>query len=166
MDPVWVGHHATYFRAFIDAFLEAGARLVAFCPKPSDLDDLVRAHPDLLRVVELPDPGPSKLFRGREHDPFTTLRRWRNAGEAVRAEEENTGWQVDFVFFAWLDSYLRFMPNVKSSERLLGKPWTGLYFRNQHLSDDQTSILAKVKLRLKEVMIELARPLSSICRAH
>ena len=26
VDPIWVGHHATYFRAFIESFLEVGLR--------------------------------------------------------------------------------------------------------------------------------------------
>ena len=150
VDPIWVGHHATYFRAFIESFLEAGARIVALCPKPGDLEDLVAAHPERLQVSELTDPGDSKLFPGREHDPITTRQRWRIASESIDAAEKSSGWQVDFVFFAWLDSYLRFMGSAASAERLLGgRPWTGLYFRNQHLTDEASGIMAKVKQRLK-----------------
>ena len=34
VDPIWVGHHATYFRAFIESFLEVGARVVALALFP------------------------------------------------------------------------------------------------------------------------------------
>ncbi len=149
VDPVWVGHHATYFRAFIESFLEAGARVVALCPKPEDMEDMAREHPDSLSISKLEDPGDSKLFRGRDHDPFTTRQRWRIAGEAIDTQEEISGWSVDFVFFAWLDSYLRFMPCAGTADRLLGRPWTGLYFRAQHLTEQVSGILAKVKQRLK-----------------
>ena len=149
VDPIWVGHHATYFRAFIESFLEVGARVVALCPKPEDLDDMVKAHPDRLSVSKLEEPGDSKLFLGRAYDPFTTRQRWRIAGEAIDAQEDMCGWKVDFVFFALLDSYLRFMPSSATADRLLGRPWTGLYFRAQHLTEPASGILAKVKQRLK-----------------
>ena len=149
VDPIWVGHHATYFRAFVESFLEAGARVVALCPKPEDLEDMASKYADRLSVSKLEDPGDSKLFRGREHDPFTTRQRWRIAGEAIDAQEDVSGWKVDFVFFAWLDSYLRFMPSATTAERLLGRPWTGLYFRAQHLTEPASGLLAKVKQRLK-----------------
>ena len=59
VDPVWVGHHATYFRAFIESFLEAGARVVALCPKPEDMEDMAREHPDSLSISKLEDAGVS-----------------------------------------------------------------------------------------------------------
>ncbi|MFT4637740.1 MAG: hypothetical protein ACI8T1_001050 [Verrucomicrobiales bacterium] len=149
VDPVWVGHHATYFRAFIESFVEAGARVVALCPNPEDLEDLAQTYPDALVVGKLEHAGESRLLRGREHDPFVTQKRWRLASKSLAEIEAASGWKVDFVFFAWLDSYLRFMSSSGKADRLLGRPWTGLYFRNQHLTEEASGIIAKVKQRLK-----------------
>ena len=104
VDPIWVGHHATYFRALIEAFLKVDARVVALCPRPEDLQDMADEHPDRLVVSKLEDPGNSRLLPGRDHDPSTTRQRWRIAGEAVDELEEACGWHVEFVFFAWLEA--------------------------------------------------------------
>ncbi len=150
VDPIWIGHHATYFRAFIDAFIATGARVIALCPEPESLQDLPAAHPDKIVIGKLDDPGQSRLFRGKDHDPFLTRRRWTLASKAIDQLEEASGWKADFVFFAWLDSYLRFMVSTGMADRILRRPWTGLYFRNQHLKDlKANSLLAKVRQRLK-----------------
>lgn len=149
VDPVWIGHHATYFRAFIDALIDAGARVIAVCPKPTDLDDLVERHGPDLAVGLLDDPGDSRLLPGREHDPLLTWQRWKLAKEAVDHMEAQSGWRANFVFFAWLDSYLRFMCSASLADRVIGRPWTGLYFRNQHLIDQNSSLLGSLKRRLK-----------------
>ena len=135
VDPIWIGHHETYFKAFIRSLHQAGARVLAVCPKPDALQALVEEFPETLRVGLLEDPGESKLLRGRDHDPLLTHQRWQLAGRALTALEKSSGWTVDFVFFAWLDSYLRFMSTGAMADRMIGRPWTGLYFRSQHLTD-------------------------------
>lgn len=149
VDPVWVGHHATYFRAFIEAFIGSGARVIAVCPKPDDLADLAETHAAQLVVGELADPEESILFRGRDHDPLRTYRRWHLANNAISQLEDASGWSIDFVFFAWLDSYLRFMTSGGHADKILGRPWTGLYFRNQHLSESNSGLIGRFKQRLK-----------------
>lgn len=149
VDPVWVGHHATYFRAFIEAFVEAGARVIAVCPQPEALEDLLGTYPNTLIAGKLEDPGESRLLPGRDHDPFLTCRRWRLASDAITQLEKQSAWPVDFVYFAWLDSYLRFMISTGLADRILGRPWTGLYFRNQHLTEKSRGLMAKIKNRLK-----------------
>ncbi len=150
VDPEWVGHHATYFRAFIDAFIEAGARVIALCPAPEELADCLDRHGDQwLHLGKLEDPGESRILPGKEHDPVITRKRWLLASETISLSEQQSGWKADFVFFAWLDSYLRFMPWLGVANCLQGRPWTGLYFRNQHLTEAANGLLTKVKRRLK-----------------
>ncbi len=149
VDPIWIGHHETYFKAFIDALQEAGSRVIAVCPHPEQLEAFAQRYPNTLRLGLLKDPGKSRLFRGMDHDPILTHQRWQYASRAISQVEKESGWKADFVFFAWLDSYLRFMSTKGIADRLLGRPWTGLYFRNQHLGEDSNGIIGMLKNRLR-----------------
>ncbi len=149
VDPLWCGHHETYFKAFIRALHHAGARVVAVCPKPEDLQELAAEFPDTLRVGLLSDPGGSRFFPGRDNDPILTHQRWQSAESSLSKVENETDWKIDFVFFAWLDSYLRFMSTAETADRLIGRPWAGLYFRNQHLSSRTSGLLGTLKQRLR-----------------
>ena len=123
--------------------------MIAVCPQPEDLQELADEFPDTLRVGLLSDPGGSRLFPGRDNDPILTHQRWRLAERSLSKMEQESGWKIDFVFFAWLDSYLRFMSTAGTADRLIGRPWTGLYFRNQHLSNRGSGLLERLKQRLR-----------------
>lgn len=137
IDPIWVGHHPMYFAQFAASFLRQGAKVIALCPEPDD------ARRELEEIVDAEVVGRSVVFKklelGRrsffgdrfEGDPLRTSLRWKQAAEVLdRAEEEAGG--VDFVYFPYLDTYLRFLPVPLVPEILLGRKWSGLYLRNHH----------------------------------
>ena len=128
IDTRWVGHHPTFFREFAASLRRLGHRVIALSPEPSEVrgDDGVFAagltglHGSLIGQLD--------------NDPATTLWRWWAARRALDRAEEESGWSTDAVFFPYLDSFLRFLPSATVPDLILGRPWSGLYFRNQHLA--------------------------------
>ena len=128
------GHHLTYQRQMVRAWLAQGHRVIALVPDPA------RA------AGRGADPGAQLAAYPFRHtsaaSPFWRLRKvwrplaaWQHAARAVRAAERESGWRVDLVFFAWLDDYIvglaplcRFIAPV-----LFRYPWSGLFFHPWHL---------------------------------
>ena len=139
VDCRWYGHHPTYFRAMSRALLKAGYRVVAICPAPDECAQFVRedfsddAGPaGRFHAVLFRDPPTVILPSRLDHDPVSTRRRWKELTRSLADAEEGSGWRIDCLFFAWLDSFLRFGSCESGPERL-AIPWSGLYFRNHHL---------------------------------
>lgn len=144
IDPVWLGHHKTYFIAFVHALVAVGARVLGACPHPAEVEFLSELYPGMVFIGKLIDPGGSKILPGRDYDPLLTHQRWVNARRALRSLEKKHDIKAQLVFFAWLDSYLRFMSSPRLARSLIGLPWSGLYFRSQHLrTGGIKSVLAK-----------------------
>lgn len=151
-DCRWYGHHPTYFRAMSRELLKAGYRVVAISPAPDECDQFVREdfagdaeaigrfHATLFR-----DP-PTVILPSRfDHDPVSTRRRWDELIRVLASGEQGSGWKIDFLFFAWLDSFLRFGSRGSGAERL-EIPWSGLYFRNHHLLERGGALESGIRL--------------------
>ena len=126
-DTRWVGHHPTFFREFAASLQRLGHFVIALCPQPSDLTAAESLFPARL---EAPNGG---LLTPLDNDPASTLVRWWATRRALDRAEDACGRRAGLVFFPYLDSYLRFLPAPGVPDLVLGRPWSGLYFRNQHL---------------------------------
>ncbi len=143
LDSRWIGHHPTYFREFLASLLRLEVRVIALCPAPAEFAtvgeevcrELGRDPADWCFSGEFTSPPKSFFISGMDHDPLSTMWRWFLAGRALRRAEAMTKWTADFVFFPWLDSYLRFLPHLRWTEWTLGRSWGGLYFRSHHLGE-------------------------------
>ena len=152
-DPRWVGHHPTYFAEFTASLLRLGHRVVALCPEPEEFQETGEAicarlglsPGEFLHVVKLSDPGRAYLRPGHDHDPISTVLRWRCLRKAIDKVEDGRGWRAEFVFLPWLDSYLRFSPCSCIPGVFLGLPWSGLYFRNHHFSSPRGILVRRAK---------------------
>ena len=146
-DPRWTGHHPTYFYEFTASFLRLGHRVIGLCKEPGQLEAEMEVVSGRLglnakeRVItgKLDDPEKAYFRPGQDHDPISTVMRWRCLKKAISTTEMLSGASADFVFLPWLDSYIRFQPSAKLANQL-GKPWAGLYFRNHHYGYDQSPI--------------------------
>lgn len=164
-DTRWGGHHPTYLREFTASLLRLGARVILLCQKPEEIlaglpDDASRerVHPV---VFEHPNHG--VFSRKRDHDPMSTISRWLATGKAVHGAETKLGRRVDLVFFPYLDSYIRFAPFPKLPSLAIGRPWSGLYFRNAHLEPGHPSGTTWWKRAAKGDRILAARDCRGIC---
>jgi hypothetical protein len=68
-DTRWFGHHPTYFREFVASLRRLGARVIALCQQPDDLD-----ADDGVLLERNPAPPASIWFSYRDNDPLATLR--------------------------------------------------------------------------------------------
>lgn len=128
VDLKWVGHHPTYFLEFAESLRRVGARVLALCPEPAALKDREGVVAGRFRA-----PQTSLLSARLDHDPLSTAARWWQARRALDALEDGSGWRADLVFFPYLDAFIRLLPAQGVPDFLLGRRWSGLYFRNQHL---------------------------------
>lgn len=146
-DPRWEGHHPTYFFEFTAALLRLGHRVMGLCREPEQFGQEARHicqrmgidFDEKVIVGQLDDPDKAYFRPGHDHDPISTIVRWRCLKKAMVAAEKASGHAADFVFLPWLDSYLRFQPSIKLANQL-GVPWSGLYFRNHHFGEDLSSL--------------------------
>jgi glycosyltransferase involved in cell wall biosynthesis len=134
VDTRWAGHHPTYLREFSASLLRMGARVLLLCQKPDEiLEALDEAPSDRIAGFPFIHRNHGVINRNRDHDPLSTPLRWRATAEILDRAERDTGWTADLVFFCYLDCYLRFSPFPLLPGMTLGRPWSGLYFRNGHL---------------------------------
>ncbi len=134
VDTRWAGHHPTYLREFSASLLRTGARVLLLCQKPDEIiEALDEAPSDRIAGFPFIHRHGGIIFQHRDHDPLSTPLRWRATAEMLHRAETDTGWTADLVFFCHLDSYLRFAPFPLLPAMILGRPWSGLYFRNGHL---------------------------------
>jgi hypothetical protein len=140
-DTRWGGHHPTYLREFTASLLRLGARVVLLCERPDEILAALPPEADASRVLPIPFSHTNEAFfdRRRDHDPVSTLSRWFATGKAIRQAERELGTLIDLVFFPYLDSYIRFAPLPVLPSVALGRPWSGLYFRNAHLEPGHPS---------------------------
>lgn len=134
VDPVAGGHHPSTLLTFLEVLSESGCRVLLFAPQAPDRAVLagsgLAGSESSVRYFPLAEAEGPSIIRGRVRRSISTLKRWLMARAALRKAERLTGWRIDLVFFAWLDSYLhdpsalvRFL-----TERLFRRHWTGLYF--------------------------------------
>lgn len=134
VDTRWQGHHPTYLREFSASLLRIGAKVLLLCQKPEEiLESLESAPSDRIAGFPFIHRNRGVITPSRDNDPLSTPLRWRASAEALHRAEAATGWEADLVFFCYLDSYLRFAPFPLLPGMILGRPWSGLYFRNGHL---------------------------------
>lgn len=142
IDTRWGGHHLTYLCEFTASLLRLGARVHLICYDPARIveslpPELASAAAERVVCQVFVHRNQGVIHRKRDHDPLSTLARWRATGRAVRRIEARSGYRTDLVFFPYLDSYLRFAPFPSLPKWLLGRPWSGLYLRNGHLDAEQ-----------------------------
>ncbi|MEM9079601.1 MAG: hypothetical protein AAGC74_02795 [Verrucomicrobiota bacterium] len=138
-DPRWNGHHPTYFYEFVGSLLRLGHRVIGLCRSPEELEAegakicerMGLEMEEWLRVGLLDDPDKAYFRPGQDHDPMSTVVRWRCLKQGIEKVEKESGWKSEFTFLPWLDSYIRFQPST-SLPNMLKTPWAGLYFRNHH----------------------------------
>ncbi len=125
----WMGHHPTYFKLFIRVLLELGCTVLAFCPKPDevdtalqDLDATMRSRLTLrpLAWASAPRGCPHRLERKAR-----TLRSIYQVRKRIRQWEVEQGKRMELVFFTCIyDSQFQLF---RSAEWLLPYKWSGLY---------------------------------------
>jgi len=144
VDTRWGGHHLTYLREFTASLLRLGTRVHLICFDPAQIvsslpPELAAAAAERVICQVFVHRNQGVIRRKRDHDPLSTLARWRATGRAVRRIEARSGHITDLVFFPYLDSYLRFAPFPSLPKWMLGRPWSGLYLRNGHLDTEHHS---------------------------
>ena len=151
-DPRWDGHHPTYFFEFTASLLRLGHRVMGLCREPEQFEREARLicnrmginFEERVFVGKLDDPDKAYFRPGQDHDPVSTVVRWKCLRSAIKTTAKECGYAADFVFLPWLDSYLRFQPSTKLASKL-GVPWSGLYFRNHHFGDSLGSVRRAAK---------------------
>lgn len=138
-DPEWIGHRETYFREFVLSLHRVGADVIALCPNPTKLTSL-GLDPSRLYGELLTEPQRLPLLRRLFQDPVNTHLRWRYLKRALHKAEAKVGRPADFLFLPWLDCYLRVSLSQKLASAQVDTPWAGLYFRPNHLVDEQLKI--------------------------
>ena len=132
------GHHLTHLRNYAGALLGMGHRVLELMPDPAHVENwLRRTQPEALDRIRF-----AAYRHPRVTSPSWRLRRWwvpwmtwREAGRAVEAAAQATGFEPDLVFFCWLDDYIVGAPRlVRAGLRgIFPRRWSGVFFHPWHL---------------------------------
>jgi glycosyltransferase involved in cell wall biosynthesis len=126
---IWAGHHPMYFSFFVRALLDLGCSVVAFCPKPDEVDSALndlsaeaRSRLTLHCFQWVPSP---KFCPGRFRHRLGTVLTVRKVATVTRRWEVEHSKHVDLVFFACMydDHFSRW----KEASFMFPYQWSGLY---------------------------------------
>lgn len=137
VDPLHVGHHLAFMRLFASSILNIDYKVVILYPKPSEIstwlqENLPNSRNDF-SVFEYDWTGKDYHHLGQLNGAFSALNRWFKLCKQLKKIEKQTGNKIDFVFFAWLDSYLANYLHPKLLNLAFPYQWSGLYFHPRHL---------------------------------
>jgi hypothetical protein len=165
VDTRWGGHHPTYLREFTAGLLRIGARALLVCREPARIGAEFPNNEAAGRIAGLRfvHRNHALFDRRRDHDPASTLLRWRATGRALDLAERASGWRADLVFFCYLDSYLRFSPFPIVPDLFLRRPWSGLYFRTAHLGQSNGTLVGALRRAAKGDLLLRNRHCRAVC---
>jgi glycosyltransferase involved in cell wall biosynthesis len=137
VNPLWDGHHPTYFYYFTKTLLELGNRVLAFCSAPTELRKMVLNDlncDDRFQVFKLPELQDSRFFGKGFRSTLIAIKRWKLANTAIKQAGATIKLTPDLVFFGALDIYLPpyFLTPI-IIDRIFPYDWSGLYFQPRHL---------------------------------
>lgn len=136
VDPIWTGHHPTYLRFYSEALLEAGCRVMAFCSQPERLRSMLSTDgislEDWQGVFYQSSPQPARKV-SRVAARSAALERLAGLSETLARAEKTEKASIDLVFFSYLDAFIGHWLTGWDFGRMLGKQFSGLYFRPTHL---------------------------------
>ncbi|NJP17912.1 MAG: hypothetical protein HC763_02030 [Hydrococcus sp. CRU_1_1] len=91
VDPLWDGHHSTYFKIFAETFLKLDCTVIALCPNPEEMYRWISSHqsiaPEQARLFdafEFKETASVKLPVKPLRKALSSIRRWRSVAQAVR----------------------------------------------------------------------------------
>lgn len=140
VDPLWDGHHSTYFKIFAETFLKLNCSVIALCPNPEEMYQWISSNTsiaseqaNLFKAFKFKETASIKLPVKPLRKALSSTLRWRSVAQAVRDVSEKLGKKPDLVFFAWIDWFLGNYLTHHVVDRLFPYPWSGLYLQPYHL---------------------------------
>lgn len=135
VDWHWVGHHPLYYKEFVRTLLRLGHHVVAFSPRPDDVQASVDAagmevqgRLQLERLELIHEPG-GVLARLRRR--FLGSREVREVRRRIERWQADTGRAIDLVFFACMyDPEFASFPHDRFAWPY---DWSGLYLQVNYL---------------------------------
>lgn len=128
----WMGHHPTYFTLYAKALLEIGHNVIALCPEPENLIQLLRKTgitDELLCRITLVSfrwqKPPSVPYPKRLNCAFESMLTFRQVDRLLTKYERSENRNVDLVFFSCI--YDHEFKYFHIFWKFIGRRWAGLY---------------------------------------
>lgn len=138
VDGLWLGHHPVYLKIIVKILLEAKYRVSVLCPDPDEMDSWVDLLPDITDgryrsyYYSEGDAWLHKSLPAKYQGALYSISRWFHISKTLRFCINSTD-SPDFVFFAWVDSYLIGYLPTRLIDWIFPYKWSGLYFHPRHL---------------------------------
>lgn len=161
IDPLWNGHHPTYFKLFSKTLLEMGHQVMAFCIKPTELSTWLTNYcpqPNKLFHTFQIQPASSQFLVRRFSSTLTAIKRWQYANAVIQNASSKLKKSPDLVFFPFLDAYLPpYLLAPYILDQIFPYTWSGIYFQPRHL---------RIKQRLSPIRRGLLTPHTVFKASH
>ncbi|MFA9213485.1 MAG: hypothetical protein ACEQSR_06515 [Candidatus Methylacidiphilales bacterium] len=137
VDPYFKGHHLTYMKLFVTCLLNKGYKVCVLIPQNDEIDDFVRSslpeYTNNFFSSDIDNKEFTSFLPSVINRYFSTLYRWFYIKKKLVNIENTYKIKVDFVFFAWLDSFLfKYIPHFFVN-KIFPYNWSGLYFQPNHI---------------------------------
>lgn len=161
VDYSWSGHRGMYLKLYTEILLELGARVIVLTEEPELMKEYVENLPDeavqKTAVFKLDQVDAENFRFPRMRELQLLLRKWRNVANVLKQSEIKSGWQVNLVFFSYLDDMLKRIPRFTHMLFRFAFPYkySGLLF---HISDMTRDKRPRAKLMFERVDTLLKMP--------
>jgi hypothetical protein len=151
------GHHLAFMRLFAKALLELNCKVIVIIPESKKVDEWIRINcsnysHNFYSLDHQILAQKTKRFGDYNHTVDTFLL-WRSAAKHIKKAEKQFNIMVNFVFFAWLDSFLANYLLPQMIHVVFPYKWSGLYFHPRHLRINAESLKSTVGVSEIDVVL-------------
>ena len=149
VDFITGGHHLAFMRLFTKALVELGNEVWVFYPEEQKIKNWTSSNvksQSSVHFISINIDQQKFTSFGRFNDMLSSIKLWSGVQRAIKREETRQGEKVDFVFLAWLDSFLACNFPIFIHRLVFKYEWSGLYFHPYHLRLQPESLGKKTRL--------------------
>lgn len=136
-DPIWSGHHPTYFKYFIKYILELGYQVYAFCPDPDGVNKWVSNNVSSNKMFNsfyFSDNKKKFVLKQKSlQNTFRVYSRWLSVLKKINITYKEENILPDLVLFPCLDNFMGLFLSPLLLDVLFPYKWSGLYFNPSYL---------------------------------
>jgi hypothetical protein len=126
------GHHTMFIKLYAKALIRLGYMVFLFFPESEEIRAFIKENKHIIHVPT--------AQRDTRRSEINVLRNWFYIKKLLTCEEERKKISFDFVFFAWLDSFLYSNIPPLLLDFIFPYKWSGIYFHPLAFRFDWTSL--------------------------
>lgn len=155
------GHHLAFMRLFAKTLLDLQYRVIVIIPDSGKVDTWIKqnckAHYVNFYALDYHTPDKKSTAFGNYNHTVDTFFLWKSTARHIKRAEQLFNCKINFVFFAWLDSFLANYLFPQLIYRVFPYAWSGLYFHPRHMRIKPETLKQKVGVSEIDIVLTTSR---------